>query len=452
MQCRLVRAALLLVACAASVDAAASKLKVAACESYWPFVGVGADSQLTGFDVQIWGLLYEEMKRVAQSTSDATVLAALGDAPPSIQVMARDAVLKGVQDGSVDVGLCGFQIDAAQQASIDYSPPIVSSGYRAIVQSVEPDLSGIQVLQGALKGFNESSVFAMLMLLTFSIFNAHFLYALERNDNQHISKQYGWGVFDAWWLSMVTALTVGYGDKVPVTFLGRFLIVVWMFIGVYCVGMFGAAVTSDFLRGSSDSLGLVGLKSIAQLDRSLTVGTVDAFAQRYVADAVPGITVARFTDTARLLAALAEGLVQVAVDEQWHARWLIGHDDRFKTQNLIPVGDTFSSKAHVLAISRPVQTGGGKGPNAILHTLNQAIANVRFGSRSFESIYNDWILEHPPRITTSYSVALKDALYRWNTIYTFGTHVFFHIARRCSNLPQRRFSKDLSISTFYRKH
>ena len=155
LQSGLVRAALLLVACATSVDAAASKINVAACDSYWPFVGVGADSQLTGFDIQFWGLLYEEMKRVAQSTSDATVLAALGDAPPSIQVMARDAVLKGVQDGSVDVGLCGFQIDAAQQASIDYSPPIVSSGYRAIVQSVEPDLSGIQVLQGALKGFNE---------------------------------------------------------------------------------------------------------------------------------------------------------------------------------------------------------------------------------------------------------------------------------------------------------
>jgi ABC-type amino acid transport substrate-binding protein len=431
LQCGHVGAALLLVACAGSVDAAASKLKVAACDSYWPFVGVGADSQLTGFDIQFWGLLYEEMKRVAQSTSDATVLAALGDAPPSIQVMVRDAVLKGVQDGSVDIGLCGFQIDTATHASIDYSPPIVSSGYRAIVQSAEPDLSGIQVLKGAMKGFNESSVFAILMLLTFSIFNAHILYALEKNDNVHISKQYGWGVFDAWWLSMVTALTVGYGDKVPVTFAGRFLTVLWMFIGVYCVGMFGASVTSDFLRGSSDSgaIGLVGLKSIAHLDRSMTVGTVDAFAQRYVADAVPGITVARFMDTARLLAALAEGVVQVAVDEQWHARWLIGNDDRFKTQNLIPVGDTFSSKAHVLAISRPVQAGGGKGQNAILHTLNQAIANLIFGSRrpAFESIYNSWILKHPPRITTSYSVALKDALYKWNTIYTLGTNILCHM-------------------------
>jgi ABC-type amino acid transport substrate-binding protein len=432
MQCGLVRGALLLVACAASVYGDGSKLKVAACDSFWPFVGVGADSQLTGFDVEFWRLLYAEMKSMAKASPDATVLAALGDTAPTIQVMARDAVLKGVQDGSVDVGLCGFQIDAAQHVLIDYSPALLSSGYRALVQAAEPDLNGVEVLKGALRGFNESSFFAILMLVSFSIIHAHILYALERKENMHISGQYGWGVFDAWWLSMVTALTVGYGDKVPVTFLGRLLVVGWMFIGTYCVLMFGAAVTSDFLTkasGQGEGSSLLGLESIAHLDRSMTVGTVDAFSRQYVADAVPGINVTQFVDTAQLLAALAEGVVQVAVDEQWHARWLIQHDDRFKTQNLIPVGETFSSKAHVLAISRPVQAGGGRGSHAILHTLNQAVANLMFGSRrgAFEAIYNAWMLKHPPKNTVSYSAALKMALIKWNTIYSLGSNILCHI-------------------------
>ena len=120
MQCGLVRGALMLVACVASVHGDGSKLKVAACDSFWPFVGMGADSQLTGFDVEFWRLLYAEMKSMAKLSSDATVLETLGDTAPTIQVMARDAVLKGVQDGSLDVGLCGFQIDAAQyQAALD---------------------------------------------------------------------------------------------------------------------------------------------------------------------------------------------------------------------------------------------------------------------------------------------------------------------------------------------
>ena len=431
MQCGLVRGALMLVACVASVHGDGSKLKVAACDSFWPFVGMGADSQLTGFDVEFWRLLYAEMKSMAKLSSDATVLETLGDTAPTIQVMARDAVLKGVQDGSLDVGLCGFQIDAAQHASIDYSPALVSSGYRAIVQVAEPDLNGVEVLRGALRGFNESSFFAILMLVTFSIFHAHILYALERKENMHISGQYGWGVFDAWWLSMVTALTVGYGDKVPVTFLGRLLVVGWMFIGTYCVLMFGAAVTSDFLTAKQEGDGgsLLGLGSIAQLDRSMKVGTVDAFSRQYVADAVPGITVTQFVDTARLLSALAEGVVQVAVDERWHARWLIQHDDRFKAQNLIPVGETFSSKAHVLAISRPVQAGGGKGSHAILHTLNQAVANLVYGSRrgAFEAIYNFWMLEPPPQNTVSFPAALKLALIKWNGIYCLGSNILCHI-------------------------
>lgn len=50
-------AALLLLA-VTSAGAAAGTLKVAACETYWPYVGVGEGAQLTGFDVEFWELLY----------------------------------------------------------------------------------------------------------------------------------------------------------------------------------------------------------------------------------------------------------------------------------------------------------------------------------------------------------------------------------------------------------
>jgi|EP00802_Teleaulax_amphioxeia_P003221 ABC-type amino acid transport substrate-binding protein len=443
------RAALLLVACVTCADAAASTLKVSSCDAFWPFVGVGADSQLTGFDVQFWGLVYAEMKSVAQSASDATALAMLGDKAPDIQVTTKDAVLKGVQDGSVDVGLCGFQIDPAQHASLDYSSPVVFSGYKAIVAADEPELTGIEVLKGAMKGFNESAVFSILMLLILSVVNAHLVWLLERHDNVQVSKEYGWGVFDSWWLSVVTALTVGYGDKVPVTFFGRLIIVVWMFVGTYCVGMFGAAVTSDFLS-VTDSGGtgpLLSMKSIADLDRAVTVGTADAFARQYVADAVPGIKVTQFSDTGTLLAALAEGMIQVAVDEQWHARWLIENDDRFKARNLIPVGDVFASKAHALAISRPVQAVGARGANPILHTLNQAVTNLVFGSgrARFESVYNSWMLQYEPRITTSYRDALYKALYKWNIIYGLGLLGFIIVWGACVFIHYRKEIREARI-------
>ena len=55
--------AVLLLLAVASAAGAAGTLKVAACETYWPYVGVGEGSQLTGLDVQFWQLLYPGMVR-----------------------------------------------------------------------------------------------------------------------------------------------------------------------------------------------------------------------------------------------------------------------------------------------------------------------------------------------------------------------------------------------------
>lgn len=68
--------------------------------------------------------------------------------------------------------------------------------------------------------------------------------------NSALVNRYGPGVFDAWWLSIVTAVTVGYGDIVPVTFSGRLLTVAWMLTGMYCVGLFAASVTTGLVAES----------------------------------------------------------------------------------------------------------------------------------------------------------------------------------------------------------
>ena len=63
--------------CSGSARAAQSTLAVAACGDLWPYSGMGTDSQLAGFDVELWGLVYSEMLDVAQHATDANVLALL---------------------------------------------------------------------------------------------------------------------------------------------------------------------------------------------------------------------------------------------------------------------------------------------------------------------------------------------------------------------------------------
>jgi hypothetical protein len=51
-------------------------------------------------------------------------------------------------------------------------------------------------------------------------------------------------------MGIITATTIGFGDKTPRTYLGRIVTVIWMVIGMYFTGLFAAAITSGFITQS----------------------------------------------------------------------------------------------------------------------------------------------------------------------------------------------------------
>ena len=53
---------------------------------------------------------------------------------------------------------------------------------------------------------------------------------------------------DSFWWGIVTFLTVGYGDRYPVTFPGRSVAALLMLSGVACVGIITAKISSLFLE------------------------------------------------------------------------------------------------------------------------------------------------------------------------------------------------------------
>eukprot|EP00961_Rhodomonas_salina_P221638 2996821-Rhodomonas_salina.1 len=69
---------------------------------------------------------------------------------------------------------------------------------------------------------------ALLMLLYFAIVFAHIFWMLEGRDNGMFEDNYGPGIIDAIWFSLVTAMTVGYGDKVTQSLAGKLIALVWM--------------------------------------------------------------------------------------------------------------------------------------------------------------------------------------------------------------------------------
>ena len=60
------------------------------------------------------------------------------------------------------------------------------------------------------------------------------------------------GFADALWWAVVTVTTVGYGDKYPVTGVGRGVAVVLMLVGIGLIGILTATVASFFVQENAD--------------------------------------------------------------------------------------------------------------------------------------------------------------------------------------------------------
>jgi voltage-gated potassium channel len=73
------------------------------------------------------------------------------------------------------------------------------------------------------------------------------IFAVENGHNNNIHS-----IGDAFWWSIVTVTTVGYGDVSPVTTEGRVIAVVLMIVGIGFLGMFTATITSFFLEPAKE--------------------------------------------------------------------------------------------------------------------------------------------------------------------------------------------------------
>ena len=94
---------------------------------------------------------------------------------------------------------------------------------------------------------------------------AHIFWLLERATNPLFRPFYAEGVMDGVWFGFVTVTTVGYGDKVPITNIGKLLGAFWMLFGLICFGLFGGQVTNHIsdMQHASRILGIESLKGLS---------------------------------------------------------------------------------------------------------------------------------------------------------------------------------------------
>jgi len=90
---------------------------------------------------------------------------------------------------------------------------------------------------------NSKYVFPFIFFAGFFILTSVGVFIFEQGRNSHFTN-----VIDGFWWMIITFSTTGYGDKVPITFGGRMLAVLSIFIGIVAMSYLSGTLASVFVE------------------------------------------------------------------------------------------------------------------------------------------------------------------------------------------------------------
>lgn len=255
-----------------------------------PFAMQQENGSWTGLGIDLWHAIANELGR-------KFTLSAYRSTKELIDAAAR---------GDIDAGVAAVTITADREQRVDFSHPFFRSGL-AIAVSKERS-SGIVDVFRALTSEPFLTTIGMLLLLLFA--TGALIWVVERKRNSaHFDEEPIAGVGQGFWWAAVTMTTVGYGDKVPITPLGRLIGVVWMFAALILTAVFTAQLASSFTVDRISG----PVASVNDLVRARVGAVARSSSDDYLAREF--IQKTTYTDVDSGLAALARGDIDAFVHD-----------------------------------------------------------------------------------------------------------------------------------------
>lgn len=188
-----------------------------------PFVVVGDGGDLSGFSIELW---------------DAIAAGAGLDTEYVVVDRVTDQ-LDAVASGRADVAVGAISVTAEREQRWDFSQPIADGGLSVLTTARDERSwwSKIGTVAGVVGWF----VLGLFVLLVLA---GHVIWLVERRRNPDIPDDYLHGVPEAMWFAVVSVFTVGYGDHVPRSPIGRLVTVAFIILGVVAVSQFTATLAS----------------------------------------------------------------------------------------------------------------------------------------------------------------------------------------------------------------
>jgi len=261
-----------------------------------PFVELDEGGEPTGISVRVWQAAATQIGARFRFIPVATV-------PEALERLAR---------GEGDVAIGPITITSERAEQVLFTQPYYESSLGILApasgvgfwQRLRPFLSG-PFLGGA----------TILLLVLLGV--GFLLWMVERQRNDLFPRDPVQGTGVGVWLALVTMTTVGYGDKVPITPIGRVVASVWMLISMLTVSSLTAFLATAL--------------TVASLDRS-TLSRAEDLVDRRVA-AVEDATGAEFArrQGARIVevddvSSAIEAVMRGAADAVVHDRPMLLHE------------------------------------------------------------------------------------------------------------------------------
>ncbi len=265
----------------------------------------------------------------------AREIAARLDPPQRVRfVVHRDLKthLDAVAAGEVAMGISATSVTAEREKRLDFS----HGYYQDALAIVVPERDSSFSLWEAVR---ESGVPNVLLGLTlFVLITAHVVWWIEHGRGG-FDAGYVAGVGQAIWWTIVTMSTVGYGDFVPKTAVGRLMGVISIFAGIV---VFGIAVASLTAAATAQKLGTT-VTDVRDV-RGQTVGALDGSIAARELEQRDYATL-KVENTRAGLDAVRDGTVVAFV----HDHSQLVHALRDEGDGLVLVGRTFAPQQYAAA-------------------------------------------------------------------------------------------------------
>jgi ABC-type amino acid transport substrate-binding protein len=152
-----------------------------------------------------------------------------------------DTILDDLAHDRLDVAVAPFAITIDRERTIDFTHSFLRARTGIAVRKGGDEERWLAVSR-ALATRTAVRLYLGLVLMVFLA--GTLIWLLERRRNPQFPQSPLAGVGSGIWWSGVTTAAVGYGDKVPITFWGRVVGLLWMSLGLILVTAFTAFVTA----------------------------------------------------------------------------------------------------------------------------------------------------------------------------------------------------------------